>query len=463
MPQRIDVPGMGVIEFPDGMNDDQISAAIKQNMPQQGATDKLTGTNGPRYQTWPERLLRGIGGSIASGATLPGDVMSGKAQLPSSGAVPGSVPFGDPASSGERVADLAGLASPLNPAARAGDKAIPGVAKVLRTPEVPTAEALKGTAAEGFNAAKGMGVEFPAPAMSRLGDVLERNLQDKGILPEHAPTAYATIARLRDAPEGAVATISDIHNLRQAFGNAAGSTTHRKDALAGSMGVELVDRILQAVAAKGDVAGPAASASQALIDAIGNYGAGMRSETVTGKTDLAALRAKVSNSGQNLDNATRQRFVDIASEGKAARGFNDSEIAQALRLAEGSSATNTARFVGNALGGGGGLGMAITSGAGAAGGALLGGPVGAGVGATVGPVLGASSKALANALTRREAGKLDELVRMRSPLYESNVANPGTVEGSRSGMEQLVRALMEAGNGARDPQQRKSIVRLLAQ
>jgi hypothetical protein len=38
MPQRIDVPGMGVVEFPDGMNDDQISAAIKQNMPQQPST-----------------------------------------------------------------------------------------------------------------------------------------------------------------------------------------------------------------------------------------------------------------------------------------------------------------------------------------------------------------------------------------------------------------------------------------
>src|SRR4051812_29953129 len=36
MPQRIDVPGMGVVEFPDGMNDDQISAAIKSNIPSVG-------------------------------------------------------------------------------------------------------------------------------------------------------------------------------------------------------------------------------------------------------------------------------------------------------------------------------------------------------------------------------------------------------------------------------------------
>lgn len=34
MPQRIDVPGMGIVEFPDGMSDAQISAAIQRSMPQ---------------------------------------------------------------------------------------------------------------------------------------------------------------------------------------------------------------------------------------------------------------------------------------------------------------------------------------------------------------------------------------------------------------------------------------------
>lgn len=35
MSQKIDVPGMGVVEFPDGMSDDQISAAIESNAPKQ--------------------------------------------------------------------------------------------------------------------------------------------------------------------------------------------------------------------------------------------------------------------------------------------------------------------------------------------------------------------------------------------------------------------------------------------
>lgn len=38
MPQQIDVPGMGIVEFPDGMADDAIAAAIKQNLSEQPST-----------------------------------------------------------------------------------------------------------------------------------------------------------------------------------------------------------------------------------------------------------------------------------------------------------------------------------------------------------------------------------------------------------------------------------------
>jgi len=53
---------------------------------------------------------------------------------------------------------------------------------------------------------------------------------------------------------------------------------------------------------------------------------------------------------------------------------------------------------------------------------------------------------------------------MRSPLYEQEVANPGTVEGSRSGMDNLIRALSAAANSNRDEPSvaRNSIIRLLA-
>lgn len=43
MPQRIEVPGMGVVEFPDGMTDEAIASAIKANMPRDKfAPDKIS-------------------------------------------------------------------------------------------------------------------------------------------------------------------------------------------------------------------------------------------------------------------------------------------------------------------------------------------------------------------------------------------------------------------------------------
>lgn len=72
MAQLIEVPGMGVVEFPDGMSDDQIAAAIKANMPQvasksngvlQGAGNAAAG------------LLRGAG-SIGATLLAPVDIAS---------------------------------------------------------------------------------------------------------------------------------------------------------------------------------------------------------------------------------------------------------------------------------------------------------------------------------------------------------------------------------------------------
>lgn len=87
--------------------------------PQAGAKKPFT-----LMDTWPVKTAKFLADtaghvvdSVKSGVTLPHDVMTGEAKLPSSGAVPGSVPFGDPESAGLRVADMAALASPTSPAA----------------------------------------------------------------------------------------------------------------------------------------------------------------------------------------------------------------------------------------------------------------------------------------------------------------------------------------------------------
>lgn len=72
--------------------EEEDTTSTEATAPQQSFTDKLLGNNGPRYQTWPERVVRGAISSLA----LPGDVLSGKVQ-------PGSP------QEIERAMDLAGL------------------------------------------------------------------------------------------------------------------------------------------------------------------------------------------------------------------------------------------------------------------------------------------------------------------------------------------------------------------
>lgn len=73
MPQRIEVPGMGIVEFPDGMSDDQISAAIRANMKPAG----LTKTPAQEVvQNLAAGLFRGAG-SIGATLLTPYDLLAG--------------------------------------------------------------------------------------------------------------------------------------------------------------------------------------------------------------------------------------------------------------------------------------------------------------------------------------------------------------------------------------------------
>ena len=68
MAQQIEVPGMGIVEFPDGMSDADIAGAIKKNMPaqaapQMGIGEDLSGV----AKAAPGRLVGGLAG-------IPGDL-----------------------------------------------------------------------------------------------------------------------------------------------------------------------------------------------------------------------------------------------------------------------------------------------------------------------------------------------------------------------------------------------------
>lgn len=93
--------------------------------------EQLTGATGERYQTWPERLVRGIASSVKSGVTLPYDVMTGQVDPESPQGI-------------RRALDTAMLATPMSPGARLGSKY--GAPPMAR--EAPAGEGAAVTAAE---------------------------------------------------------------------------------------------------------------------------------------------------------------------------------------------------------------------------------------------------------------------------------------------------------------------------
>lgn len=68
MPQYVEVPGHGVVEFPDGMNDDQIASAIKANMQPQEAPQQ--------EESLFDSIKQGAGNLVAGGVRGAGSIGS---------------------------------------------------------------------------------------------------------------------------------------------------------------------------------------------------------------------------------------------------------------------------------------------------------------------------------------------------------------------------------------------------
>ncbi len=160
--------------------------------------------------------------------------------------------------------------------------------------------------------------------------------------------------------------------------------------------------------------GNAGSYAKSMREAIANYAAGKRSNTVMGKVALGDLNAATAGSGANEDNALRQAIKQLVRPvnndivPKASRlGFNKEEIDAMNRVARGSATGNAARYPGK-LAPSGSVSGVLSGGAGFA----AAGPMGA----VALPAAGYLAKKIGDMSTKRAVAALDELVRARAPL-----------------------------------------------
>jgi hypothetical protein len=438
----------------------------------------------------------GILGSVKRAFTLPGEVHQGKVD-----------PMSDEGIG--RAAEMAAVVSPVNPAIRAGDKAIPGARRVLepgrverttnltsatpgrevaipgqagpagprveiRGPDTtryepslavrpegvkpPTSVELQATYRQGYDKVRDMGVDYAAPRVAEMARGLKLDLEKEGILANLAPKTHHIVDGLSTPPEGGVAPIAGLESARRALLNVGNDPTERE---AARRAIGALDDFYKRAAAPGGeglvVAGPAAAAAEQQAANRGNYAAWKRSRDLTGIEYATGLRTKATNSGLNLDNNIRGKTASLLTNENKVRGYSPEEIAALENVVEGDKLRNSLRFYSNLTGGGGGLGAVISGAAGGAAGSAVGGAVGLPVvGAAVGgaiPATGMAARLGAGALTKRSLRLADELIRSRSPLYEQMMNDPKMQVISPERRAALVRALLIAGqqHGAQEP------------
>jgi hypothetical protein len=373
----------------------------------------------------------GILGMLKSALTLPRDVMQGKVD-----------PMSDEAIG--RSFEMATIGSPVNPAVRAGQGVLPAVKpKMVKSkPKVPTADDLLKAGGADFDRMRASGVDYASDAVKTMAEALKRKLESDGFDPEVATKTHKILNKLASPPEGSVASIKGLHSARKTFRKVAQNFNDPTDQSAASQVISGLDDFIGSPGRGGVVAGSADEAAQALKSGNANYAAGKRSDLLTGIERDAGIRAQAANSGQNSGNAIRSRVASALLQPKRIAGYNAAEQAALEGIVKGSKAANATRYAGNLLGGGGGMGQMLTMAAGGATGAAVGGPGGASAGVMLPLAVGAGSKQLSNFLTKKALRSADEMVRMRSPLYERMLAEAPNVPISAERRAALIRALL---------------------
>lgn len=349
-----------------------------------------------------------IGGPEALGAKLLTRVAAPVAASEAGRAVGGPV--------GEVAGALAGAAGAGSIAQRIG-----AAGKAAKN--IPTAEDTIKAAKGQFKVAEDMNLTVTPDWASNAAAKMRADL--KGFDPEAQGVVFKAADRLENlgVPTPAVpfkpVEMNDVELIRKQLTTLKTSPDASVREAARKAISSLQDSQL-AVAPGQTLRGDAGAYTQTMKDAIGNYAAGKRSNTVMGKVALGDLNAATAGSGANEDNALRQAIKQLVRPvnndivPKASRlGFNKEEIAAMNKVARGTPIGNTARYLGK-LAPTGSVSGVLSGGAGFA----AAGPAGA----IALPAAGYLAKKIGDLSTKKAVAALDSLVRSRSPLAQQVAA-----------------------------------------
>jgi hypothetical protein len=313
---------------------------------------------------------------------------------------------------------------------------------------IPTAPELKTVGGQGIEAVRATGLEVNPTSLGQAASGIRQELLAERRLPENVPKTHAILdalegtkpADLGGLPPG---DIGVLQSTRSRLGEIAVGNDPQ-EAAAASQVIRRLDSLLNNLTPEhtigGTTTGPEAAA--ALTEARANYAAGERARDLSGVGDRAntgiieraETRAAATHSGQNVDNMIRQRVASFLEKPANLAGFSDAEVAALNDVARGGAVQNLLRLGGNFLNR---PGMQAV---GAYLGSAIGGPFAAGAGTAIPSMGGGLLRMIENALAKRSLTSVDEMVRMRSPLYEQRAALPQAITPQ-------YRATMETARG----------------
>jgi hypothetical protein len=277
---------------------------------------------------------------------------------------------------------------------------------------VPSTKDLFKAADNNYKNMRGYGVEIHPDAVADVADNILTELHTEGYRDYLAPKTFRAVEELKN-PVGQNVEISDIEGVRRAL-NKAGKDPAERDAVRRAIGG--IDDYLANLHPNDVVVNPhyAKQVGQEAGEARANYAAAKRSELLDEMGRKASRQANSAGSGNNIDNATRQRIKSVLDDPKKSRGFSDAEKDQMEKIVAGTKVGNVARLLGK-FSPSGVVSGALSAGAGFA----AHGPLGA----VALPTAGYIAKKIGDASTAAQAAKLSSLVRSRSPLGRQAAIN----------------------------------------
>ena len=379
-------------------------------------------------ETWPVRAAQDIYHAV----TAPGDVATGKFDVAPSGPPDAT---GKPTWSEEdearlqmsnaTIADRARTLATLGPtsaAARAGEGAMgaPVQRAVKPQPVAPLGEELEARAEAGYKHPEVQDVKIKSSAGPRLADevITNFNTPEIGISEELAPKTFGIMKKLQNIPQNTeeggpdpFLTVNNLRTVRRMLGRAA-SDPDKTERFAAKSAIDHLDEFLANLPAEDVIQGNPQAAAAILKEANANYAAMSRAADLDTRMIRAQIRAAAANSGMNIGNTIRQRMADILVNPKLRRGFNADELDQMSGIVFGTKFDNALRAASNITGGGGGLLSAMWSMS----------------GAHAMPVAGYLLRKASNFRAASAADKLNESVRLRSPLGAERAAATKAIE-----------------------------------